>query len=170
MHHQILVRSCVKPSILRSTLFRGISIAIAGILIILGSGALLPLFLIRVFGLPLLFLGFALMAFGLLPYRRLSKLERSPYEIAYDETHFLFLRNKKPLFKVPLEIFEKIDYVEKGKLYGMGIKMKKPIKDKVIIFDKTIDFATFFSTSEGYDLFLPYFSKSASEEVTEELI
>lgn len=170
MQHQILVRSCIKPSLLRSTLFRGTYIAIAGVIIIVTSGMLLPLFLLRVFGLPLLLLGFALIASGLLPYRRLAKLEMHPYEIAYDETHLLFFRNKKPAFKVPLELLQKIEYYEKGKLYGMGVKMKKSLKDQVIIYDKKLDIPTFFSTNEGFDLFLPYFTKSASDEMTDELI
>lgn len=164
----LVARSCVKPSLLRTILFRGTWLGACGIFLIIATGTLLPYFLLYFFGLPLLLLGFTFIGLGLVPYRRLTKLEVNPYELIYEnETHLVLSRNQKPMFKIPTDQIEKIDYMEKERFYGIAVQLKPPMKGKVIVCGKQIDLSPFVSPFQGYDLFLPFFTKSANEEVEE---
>lgn len=137
-------------------------------MIILG-GTLLPLEQLKIWGIPIFFVGIILIAIGLLPYRQLTRLQLKPHELRYDGHFLLFLKQGKPLFKIAEESVEKIEYVEKETLYGLAIRLKRPLEEKVRVLQPRFNFAAFASDSaqrfEGCDLFLPYFTKRTCEEL-----
>lgn len=83
--HVVKIRSSVCSQLMKSTLLKGTFLAGIGILIIVLAGIFLPLQDMTIFGLPLYALGCGLIAFGLIPYRRLTALEKSPNELWYQE-------------------------------------------------------------------------------------
>ncbi|MCC5832066.1 MAG: hypothetical protein JJU12_03380 [Chlamydiales bacterium] len=161
---KLTIRTAVKPELIRATLKRGGGIAAAGALMILLGGTLLPLPLLKIWGIPIFFGGLILIAIGWLPYRELQRLELKPNELAYDGTYFHFVKGGKPLFKIPEKSIAKLEYVEKDQLYGAAIRLKKPVEEKVVVLQRRFNFERFVSDSSsrfhGCDLFLPYFTES----------
>lgn len=137
-------------------------------LLILG-GTILPLELLSLWGIPFFLLGLFFIALGLLPYRKLTQLQLKPHEIHYDGEILHFLKQGKPLFAVASVSIEKIAFVEKEHLYGLGIWLKRPIEAKIKVLQPHFNFAAFTLDSmhrfEGCDLFLPFFSERTCKEL-----
>lgn len=138
-----LAYSSIKPTLLRAALFKASLFGGIGALFFLFA-AFLPLPLIAWMGLPLFCLGLFFIAWGFIPYRKLTYLETNPHEIGYEKGE-LVVRQGKRLFTIDLETIERIDYVEKEGIYGLTFILKKPLQD----------------------IFLPYFSQSAKKAIIE---
>lgn len=137
-------------------------------LLVLG-GTILPLELLSLWGIPFFLIGLFFIAIGWLPYRQLTRLQLKPHEIHYDGSTLLFLKQGKPLFKIASMSIDKISYVEREHLYGIGIWLKRPIEERVKVLQPHFNFAAFVSDSmhrfEGCDLFLPFFSERSYKEL-----
>jgi hypothetical protein len=170
MDHQstrekLTIRTAIKPELIRETLRRGGWIAAIGALIIVLGGTILPLFYLKIWGIPIFFGGLILIAIGWLPYRNLQRLETKPNELEYDGAYFLYVKAGKPLFKIPEKSVAKLAYVEKETLYGMAIWLKKPVDEKIGVLQARFNYEKFVRESagrcQGCDLFLPYFTESS---------
>jgi hypothetical protein len=164
-----IIRSSISSKLMRKTLFQGTFLAgIGGLALFLG-GILLPLQEMKVWG-PLLFLfSVGMITWGLLPYKRLKRLEEKPYRLTIEDEHWLhFSEEGKPLFSIPMVSIECINFVEAGDKYGIGIFLKEFMPQKMIIEDSNFDLQKFVKRSRkqyAYDLFLPYFSELSHEEL-----
>ena len=120
-------------------------------------------------GHPFFLLGIFFISIGLLPYRKLARLQLKPHEIHFDGACLIFHKQGKPLFKLFALSIEKISYLEREHLYGVGIWLKKPVEEKVKVLQSHFNFAAFIADSmhrfEGCDLFLPFFTKRVFEEL-----
>lgn len=134
----------VTDTVKRGALFRGTSIAAIGILIIAFSGAFLSPKQLDVWGLPILLSGIFLIARGLIPYRKLCRLETAPNKITLSEEGLTLFEGKK-VHRVPLSEIERLEYTEKKGLYGICLYAK------------------------GGTLFLPYFSRRVLESLLSHL-
>lgn len=145
------------------TLVRGTILGAFGIILILLGGIFLPPRLLQYLGLPILMLGGALILWGMLPYKKLRRLEIKPYElIAFENKQLQYLAAGKPLLTIPSASIERISYFESGNDYGITIALKKPIPEKIRIQDSHFHFEEFQEKSRSRycsDLFLPYFSE-----------
>lgn len=140
----IKIRSSIKTSLKRYTLLRGSLLAVAGASILLFAGSWLPVDVLKIWGLPLLICGGGLITLGLLPYRKLSRLETKPNEIIVSDSCVHFVQNGKPMSAIPQKDIQRLSYLEQGRHYGICLLLKKP---------------------SGVSLFFPYFSESAFEEL-----
>jgi hypothetical protein len=141
----------------------------SGALLILWGGTFLSSEQLAIWGIPIFLSGIALIAIGLLPYRRLVQLQLKPHEIHYDGTTLVFCKQGLPLLKICESSIEKIAYLEKKHLYGLGIWLKRPIEQKVKMLQQPRRrLVSFFRHNlfEGCDLFLPYFSARTYLELT----
>ncbi len=118
--------------------------------------------------LPLFLLGLFLIARGWLPHRQLSKLQLKPHELHLDSEHLFFIKQSKPLFKIPLASLEKITYIETKDLYGLGISLKQPLPQPISVLQPNFNCAEFMHDSQKRfqcDLFLPYFTQMTATEI-----
>ena len=165
----LYLSSTIRTALLNRTLKRGAWLGGGGALLIILGGTLLPLGLLKIWGIPLFCLGMACIAIGLLPYRKLTRLQLKPHAIHSNGEELMFLRSGRPLLKIPLRSLEKMVYLEKEEAYGIGLWLKWPIVEKVKVLQPHFSYATFTEESrksfEGCDLFLPYFSKYACQRV-----
>lgn len=164
----LILRTTLKPTLLKKTLFKGTFLAASGILIILLAGILLPLSLLKIFGAPAFFIGLLLAALGLIPYRKLTRLELFPQKLHFDGASLVLLHQGKPILKIPKECVDRVFYFEEENIYGIGFIFKKPCAEKVQIFDERYTFYLPFSskkTCPACDLFLPYFSDASCQEL-----
>ena len=161
----LYLRSTISTKLLNSTLKRGAWASGGGAILLILGGTLLPLSLLKIWGIPLFCMGMACISIGLIPYRKLTQLQFKPNAIHCNGRELLYISNGKPLFKIALNSLEKIAYLEKEAGYGMGLWLKKPIQEKVKVLQPRFNFARFMKHSmedfDGCDLFLPYFSKHA---------
>lgn len=161
------VRSSIKPILLQNAVMRGTILGILGLCLLLVGGILLPPSLLRYWGLPLLLLGGGLIAWGLIPYRRLRRLELRPNELVAVEDRLLtYFSNGKPVLSIPLVSIREISHLDSESDYGIKVMLESPLPEKVVIHDPEFDIDLFQQKSlvdYNCDLFFPYFSKNALE-------
>lgn len=85
IEHVIKIRSSICSQLMKSTLLKGTLLAGLGIFVITLAAIFLSPEYLTTYGLPLFAIGCGMITFGLLPYRRLTLLEKCPNEIWYKE-------------------------------------------------------------------------------------
>lgn len=160
------VRSSITTSLRRAVLMRGTCIAIVGVLLILFGGMFIPPDRMTYWGLPLFLVGFGMITWGLLPYRRLCQIENNPRELVLSEDESslsLFCKGKIAL-SIPLACIASIKYIEESNRYGVGM-MLKGSPQKIEVYNTKL-----LCVNElGCDLFFEYFSRRAFEFIEKEI-
>jgi hypothetical protein len=129
------------------------------------SGSLIPAAKLWAWGLPIFLTSIALITLGMLPYRKLKLLEMNPYILKWDDEWLHFVTKGKTLFSIPLVSIAETKYVQKGKGYGIGLWLKKPLPQKMIVCDRHFDLDAYMKRSQsehGCDLFFPYFTERSA--------
>lgn len=168
----IKFRSSIRPSLLHSVLFQGSLLAFFGMLLLLGTGAFLSQESLKHWGLLIFFMSIGLIAIGMLPYRRLTRLEINPHEIVLEKDHLHFFMKKKCLISIPLKNIEKMSFIELGRVYGIGIWLKNFSLENAITRETSFNIFKFHKNSQKKyqcDLFLAYFSKRTFAELQSRL-
>lgn len=162
------LQSSVKNSLVKKALFRGTFISASGVILLLITGSFVPKPLLTTLGLPTLLISSMLIGYGLLPYRKLSRLQLRPHELRCDERHLLFAREGKLLLKIPVSSVEKIEYGEREERYGLRISLKRPPVEKIAILQSGFDINTMVTEAQTHfacDLFLPYFTDTSAKKL-----
>lgn len=161
----VIARSVVTPGLKKQILGRGTLIAGLGMLILLFAGGFLPLQELKLWGFPLFLLGGGLIVAGLLPYKRLSRLEMNPYELCVGTNNTIdLLIARKKLMTIPVSNIKDVVFIENEAVYGLGIRLNQTDGTKMRVHDPKYRPK---SISGQSDLFLPYFSKRGVAEVQE---
>lgn len=140
------VQSSISRTLIRYTILKGTLIAsVGGFLLVYCGGFISPPFLHQ-WGIFIWTAGFALVAYGLIPYKALLQLMIKPNEIIFDETRgqMHYMSRGKHQFVILVSLINRIKYIEGRLTYGIQFVFKDE-KQKTI--------------------FLPYFSKRAYEKV-----
>ena len=160
----LTLRSSIRPSLMRYSLWRGAILAGIGVILLLTGGAFLPAAPMKIWGLPLFLVGIALITWGWLPYRRLRRLEMNPHRLIIEKDWLHFSANNQTLLSIPWESVAQFKYMENGRNYGMGIELKKPLPQQIIVHaGGKGGYGMPVWKCYGCDLFLPYFSERAME-------
>lgn len=167
MSEILKIRSSLSTDLMRHVLMRGSLLAAIGIGLMAYAGTFFSLQTLHDWGWIIYALAIGLITFGLLPYRKLGRLEKKPHQIILgdDDTLIFYFQGKKT-FSIPLEIIEKTDFQQDKYKYGIKIFLKKPVNNKIIIHDPSFNMQRFMAQSHksyNCDLFLPYFSKRGFE-------
>jgi hypothetical protein len=137
------LRTSIKPELMRRVLFRGSFLGGFGVILMVASGAFLPVPVLSRWGMPIFLLSIGLIAVGMLPYRKLTRLEKNPDEIIISkDEQLVYLRKGKVVFTAPLSSINSCTYVDDESHYGIKITLK-----------------------EGQEYFLPYFSERARSQI-----
>ncbi|MFT4553782.1 MAG: hypothetical protein ACI9S8_002424 [Chlamydiales bacterium] len=168
MNEQLKLRSSINNQLLTSLLIKANLIALPGIILIIAAGIWLPPTQLSSWGWALVLLGFAFVALGMIPYKRLFKLQMQPHEIIVNEDSLHFAAKGKSSFTIPLEAIKKIEYLAKGKVYGIRVFLRENIKKKVCVHDTELHIEAFQEDSKtrfDCDLFLPYFHENSFKKL-----
>ncbi len=153
----------IKPTLLRATLFRGTLFASIGVLLLIVVTTFLPVENMMTWGVISLLIGGGLMVYGLIPYRRLNRMENEPSELVLvDDEYLQLIIFGKQQYTIPLSMVEKTEYIEKGNEYGIGIWFAQDSENKVIVHNQRLNMANSLKRSRqkyGCDLFIPYFGR-----------
>lgn len=164
----LTLRSSITSELMRSVLFRGTFFAAIGVGVLIYAATFLPFEHLSRWGWLIFICCGGCIALGLVPYRRLCRLERQPHRIQCDDTELLFYRQGKLVLRIPIVSIKKLGYFEKKGDYGIQVWLKDPIPEKVIVTDSSMDAARFAKQSRtqyGCDFFLPYFTKKSLERL-----
>ena len=93
-------KSHIHSKMMTRMLWRGTALAGVGVLMLVLLGSQMPLAQLKVWGLPLLLVAVALVAFGLVPYRQLNKLRLQPDEMELAKGALHYTRRGQPLLSI----------------------------------------------------------------------
>lgn len=133
--------STVKGRVKQHLLFRGVLFSSLGTLLLLGMGIFARQEILSNWGLPSFSLGIFLIAYGMIPYRNLTKLEIHPHQIIFDREAFTFISNKGNNFTVPYQDIKTIRFFEKKTHYGLWLERKgaPPVFLPYFLYDASLD-------------------------------
>lgn len=168
MRSQILtLRTTLYPFLVRQTLFKGFCISLIGMTLLVYSGTFIPSHLLKFMGLPVFIMGIGCLAWGLLPYRRLSRLELQPDKLeALEAKSIDFFSKGEKVLSLPFNAIQSFDYFQKEGIYGLVILLKTPshkLRIPSSIFLKEAD-KRLLNTLQA-DFFFPYFSQHSVREL-----
>lgn len=115
------METVVTESLLSRTLIRGSVLAGLGIALILAISLEWPGF----WTIPLFLAGLGLIAWGLVPYRQLTKLQLNPHKLEITDGKLRYIRPKERTLVIPLSEIESVEHVETKRIYGLKIRTKK---------------------------------------------
>lgn len=160
------LRSTITTQLLTRTLFRGVVLAALGVggltyaAIFMTSSALMN------WGWLIYLVSFALITAGMLPYRKLVKQQINPRELRLmDDQTVLYLAKQKRLLNLPLEAVDSWEYIDTWNSYGVAVKLKPLLRRPVTIYLTKKESAPLHRGENNEELFFPYFSRHACEEL-----
>lgn len=164
----LTLRSTIKPSLKKNQILRGSLLGGLGVIIWLYGALFLSLNTLATWGWLILILGGLFIAWGLVPYRKLMRLENRPHKIILtDLDELYFLSQNITLFKVELKNVEEMAYLDDNERYGIGLWIKNPMKN-IQTLHPSLQLEEYLKdTRKRYlcDLFFPFFSKPSYQEL-----
>ena len=145
----VTLRSSIPSRLKRKTLFRGSFFAGSGVLLLLAVGIYSPLSFLHRWGLWVFLLGMGLIAFGLIPYRRLCFLETHPHELTIEPEMWTVRLTQKTIRFSPQAICS-AEYVEKKKESGIKLELQKPYPPIFLSFFTRTMFELHFQSLEDF--------------------
>lgn len=137
--------SSISPELKKKVLFRGMWWAGSGAILLLLTGILMPLPLLKQWGFVIFVLAACLIGLGLTPYRRLMKKEMIPDKLRIEGDFFEYWQGSRLAFQVATKEIKKITYRDSPFAYGIAIRLT--------------------AREESPLVFFPYFTKRAYEEI-----
>jgi hypothetical protein len=166
----LTIRASISSQVMRRVLFKGFTIALMGIMGLLFGTIFIPLSLMKIWGLSLFLVCLGLITFGLLPYRRLSRLQAKPDELSINSLNELsyYSRGRK-IMTLPLNSIIKMTYIQHPMNYGIALWLKST-KNLALKTHQSSFVDILRQKGEkigGADLFLPYFNERAYHELVD---
>jgi len=162
MDDYLQIQTTITHFYLKSILYKGFCYAFLGVLILLIGGVFLPEPLMQRWGWLIYFSAFFFITYGLLPYRKITRLQNKPNEIKLTSRSFLeFWSQTHFQFAIPLHLINSVRYFQKNKKYGMVLKLTdfpENLRDNLSKFYIEMD------KSKKEMIFL-YFSKRSCQEL-----
>lgn len=158
-----VLRSSIKPQLMSSVLMKGTILSSLGGGALLYAGVYLPADILQKWGLLIFLISLVLITAGLLPYRKLTRLEKHPNEIHLigNKTFAYFIRGK-PAFSISMQSIQKFILIDKGKDYGIGVILKDPLPEPILVQDPSFNIISFQKGSRRHyhcDFFLTCFTE-----------
>lgn len=169
MENRTIFKTTISTALLKKALFKGVLLAFPGISALLIGGIFLSPPQLAKWGFFLFAFAIGSITLGMLPYRRLSRLQLKPNEIHLTNNSSLeyYVKGVK-LLTIPLQAIEKIELIHPGSLYGLVFWLKKPSPAPVLIHQQPKKIEKMRLLGRSYsnaDLFLPYFNQRTFKEL-----
>lgn len=119
--------SVVSDSLKKRKLFHGIMIALPGLMLLLFMGTFANAELLKKWGAFSFTIGIFLIASGLLPYKRLMRLEMNPHQLICKEDRLELYMRGRLCRTVARDQIVKLEYLDKPSFYGVKLTLKKGI-------------------------------------------
>lgn len=156
------IMTSIPPKVLKEQLFRGSLLSFIGLCSIFGAYFSLNEKELACYGWILFLAGMSAIAYGMIPFRKLTRLQIFPYYLQITTTHLIYFKGEKPLLEIPKIDLLKITYRQEGDKNGIGVSLRK--RDKIHIYDYK-ESKTVFRKASNVDLFFPYFSRTSFDQL-----
>ena len=172
MENQVVhIYSTVRPELKKRVLLYGTAYAALGALLVLISGLFLPPFWMQYFGFPLLIIGILVIAWGLMPYKRVTRLETQPHELVVtDDQNLHYAVSGQHVLTVPLQAIERLSFCDENvDRYGIALDLKSGMSELVALKKPGTSVVSYLASMRrryACDLFFPYFSQRSYRELT----
>lgn len=167
----LIIRTTISRALSRHVLIKGFCIALLGIAALFAGGIFLPLPSLQKWGWLLFIISLGLIALGLLPYRRLVRLQLKPNELSLLDTEELTFKSRgRNKLTIPLESVSKMEYVDHPLNDGIAIWLIHPPPSPVVVHEspKEIELIRKQGKENGNaDLFFAHFNRHAYDELIE---
>lgn len=161
MKETLVLYSSIDPFLTRRLLFKGMLLALIGMIILLYAGVFFNLSIMQNWGLLIFLLSLALIIKGMLPYRSLIRLISNPNKLRISNELTYSSKNIETLC-IPIEAIENIHYFKTDEFYGIGIELRFPYKKTSFELSNLMRKA---AQRFSVDLFFPYFSERSYKEL-----
>lgn len=167
----ITIRTSIKPKLKRFLLIRGSLLALIGVGLLLYSGIFITVDTLSNWGAAIWFISFLFIAWGLVPYRRITKIEENPNQIVVTEDEMIhYHRHGKDILSFPLAAIEEIHFVRDMGLYGIALTLKEETQSQVPNPAISVVGQMFLWTMRRrhkFDRFFPFFSERGTKQLQE---
>ncbi len=166
-----VIRTTISSQLMKWTLLKGFCIAFLGIAGLLAGSIFFSLPTLQIWGLSLFLISLGLITFGLVPYRRLSRLQLKPNEfiLTDDSNQMIFYSKGKKILTIPLPSIARLSYIQHPSFYGIAVWFKPAPLFPVIVHHNHQMVETLRQKGQdiGADLFFPYFNQRAYDELVD---
>jgi len=167
MKDSITIRTSIKPELKRFLLIRGSLLALIGVGLLLYSGVSIEVETLSHWGLAIFLTSILLIAWGLVPYRQITKMEENPNKIVITDDEMLhYHRHGKDVLTFPLSAIKEAHYIEDMGVYGITLTVKEKVPNPAIsvIMQK---FLFALKRRHKFDRFFPFFSERGTKQLKE---
>ena len=154
-----MITTTVKNKIIRHALWRGTIFSAFGIFILAYCLIFLDSEILGDVGLFAYLSGSGLIAYGLIPYRTLSRLQLFPNCFVIDEKSICYFQNNRPILSFPRSAIAHIDYVADDTRYGIDIFFQDI--QSLTVFDRRGCRSLRNKNKGNHVLFFPFFTQKA---------
>lgn len=164
MNEEMKIRTTLSNPLLKQKLFKGFFIALVGVIAMVSAGIFLPGPLLSKLGLFVYIFGFGLITIGLLPYRKLSRLQNKPNELRLTgEDRLEFWAKGQCRLIIPIRCLKGFAYTETENGNGITFYLNHPSE----MDNKTLKGYQILVNREEPSILFLYFSKRSCEELQE---
>lgn len=168
---RLIIKTSISPPFMRHTLFLGMIFASIGILGLILASIYIDLADMQRWGWIVFLICLGLITIGMLPYRRLVRLQMNPNELhMVDPSNLQYYSKGQSLLTLPLNSIAKVDYIDRKTIYGIAVWLKPPPNDPVIVHQCRHVVDALRQQGQklaGANLFFPYFNQRAFQELAE---
>lgn len=163
------LRSHISTQLMTETLKRGFLLSLIGILGLIYASVFLDVTALKTWGWIIYLVSLGLITVGMLPYRKLTRLQVNPRELRLtSEGEVLYLSKGQKLLMLPLKSIDQLEYIENGNHYGIAVRFKSPLPQPVVVHQQSKEVAALRKLGQAIaqaPLYFPYFSKHAYQEL-----
>lgn len=165
----LIIRSTITRTVIKHVLIKGFCIAALGIACLLIGGIFLGPSHLQKWGWLLFLLSIGMITLGLLPYRRIVRLQLKPNEITLvDADQLIFFSRGRKKLTIPIPSIAKMEYIDHPVRYGIAVFLNKPPPRPLSVHEspQEVEKMRYEGQKKGEaDLFFPYFNRHAYEEL-----
>lgn len=131
-----VIRSSIKPEIMRKSVRRAFILGTLGCLILFVSYSFVPKVFFDRWGFVFFFLAYFIIILGFASYLRLCKKEKRPDElvITSEEDKICYYKKNKLVLKIPIKNVRAVGYEEDPKHYGISLTLQNEQEKRVLYF------------------------------------
>lgn len=171
MSDQITIRTSIKSGLKRSLLIRGTVLAAIGMALLLYAGITISLPVLSQWGAAIWLISIFLIALGMIPYRRVVKIENNPNQIMITDDGLVhYHRHGRDVFTLPLDAIEEVRFLEDMGLYGIAVTLKESEREKIPYPAISVVMQMFqwsLKRNHSFDRFFPFFSERGARKLQE---
>lgn len=170
MREHLILRTTVPTEWMSKGLKKGLILALLGIFPLVYAGTFASPTTLKTWGWLIFLASFLLITAGLLPYRRLSRLQTKPNELHCIGLEKLdYYQNGKQVLSLAFSSIDHLTFIDAPHFFGIAVFLKRPLSSKMIISAPTFDLRSFEKLAKQAhqaDAFFPYFSRRSFEELS----